>query len=224
MRVAARVLGASGLTFLDYADRPSTDNGHRAPEHDPAQLREDLRTLIGAQAPALVLTHGSTGEYGHPAHRLLHERTVSAVDSIHPPPALYTFSAYHPEGSQHRDINRWDWAHLQLETPRHARAKLRALMCHRTQWTAFAGRQDTVEDYRTALADHVTSRPDETYCCQRTGHSNVSPPVLSTWVEGLELFRQDSRDAFRDELRKYRHKTRISMGEGLLALRQRLGL
>ncbi len=222
MRVAARMLGAEGLTFLDYADLPSTDNGHRSPEHDPAQLTEDLRKLIEAHAPALVITHGSSGEYGHPAHKLLHKRTVAAIDTIHPQPALYTFSAYHPEGPAHRDINRWDWADLQLEAAPHAQAKLRALMCHRTQWTAFAGPQDTVENYRAALAEHVTSRPDETYCCHRTGHSNISPAIFVTWLEDLKLFRHGSKGALRDEVRKYTHKARIGLGEGLLTLRQRL--
>ena len=222
MRAAARVLGASGLTFLDYVDRSSSDNGHRAPEHDPAQLTEDLRTLIEAHAPALVITHGSSGEYGHPAHRLLYERTVSAVDATHPRPALYTFAAYHPQGPEHRDLNRWDWAHLRLDAGSHAGAKARALMCHRTQWTAFVGEQQNDKDYRSALIDHVTSRPDETYCCHRTGHSSVSPAVLSTWGEGIGLFRHDFGDAVRDELRKCRHKARIAVGEGLLALRQRL--
>lgn len=222
MRVAAHVLGANGLMFLDYVDRPSTDDGRQAPKHDPKHLTDALRTLIEAHAPALVLTHGSSGEYGHPAHRLLHERTAEAVDTAHPRPALYTFSAYHPEGPEHRDLNRWDWADLQLETARHARAKVRALMCHRTQWTAFAGRQDAVEDYRDALADHIASRPDETYCCYRTGHRNVSPKVLSMWVEELEPFRHHSMDVLRDEIHKYRHKARIAVGEGLLALRKRL--
>jgi LmbE family N-acetylglucosaminyl deacetylase len=212
MRVAARVLGADGLTFLDYVDFRSTEDGHRAPEHDPVQLAEDLQTLIESHAPALVLTHGSGGEYGHPAHKLLHERTVAAVDATHPEPALYTFSAYHPEGPVHRDINRWDWADLQLEEAPQAQAKLRALTCHRTQWTAFAGPQDTVADYRVALADHVASRPGETYCCHRTGHSSVSPAVLSTWVERAELFRYDFGDAVRDEVWKYRHKARIALG------------
>jgi len=79
-----------------------------------------------------------------------------------------------------------------------------------------------VEDYRSALVDHVASLPAETYCCHRTGHSRVSPAVLSTWAQGLEPIRQHSRDVLRDQMRKYRHKARIAAGEGLLALRQRL--
>jgi LmbE family N-acetylglucosaminyl deacetylase len=112
MRAAARELGADGVSFLDYADRPASEDGHRAPEHDSEQLREDLRALIEFHAPALVLTHGSDGEYGHPAHRLLHERTVAAVDGAHSNPTLYTFAAYHPEGPSNGTINRWDWADL----------------------------------------------------------------------------------------------------------------
>ncbi|WP_103027252.1 hypothetical protein [Salinibacter altiplanensis] len=92
-------------------DPPSTDDGHRAPEYAPTQLREDIRALIESHVPALVLTHGSSGEYGHPAHQLLHQRTAAAVDA----------------------------ADLRLETIPHVRAKVRALTCHRTQWTAFVG-------------------------------------------------------------------------------------
>jgi LmbE family N-acetylglucosaminyl deacetylase len=222
MRASAEVLGAEGLTFLDYEDRPSTGDGHRPPEHDPAQLAADLRALIEAHAPALVLTHGSSGEYHHPAHRLLHEGTAAAIDEMEQRPALYSFSAYHPSGPERGEINRWDWADLQMDAGPRADAKARALQCHRTQWTAFVGPQDTVEDYRAALVDHVASLPAETYCCHRPGHANVSPAVLAKWVEGLEPVRTDSLDALRDETKKYRHKARIAAGEGLLAVRKRL--
>jgi LmbE family N-acetylglucosaminyl deacetylase len=222
MRASAEVLGADGVAFLDYADRPSTDDGHRPPEHDTVQLADDLRALIEAHAPALVLTHGSSGEYGHPAHRLLHERTVAAIDKMEPQPALYSFSAYHPSGPEDGPINRWDWAELRLETVPDDRAKAQALLCHRTQWTAFVGAQDTVDDYHAALVDHVALLPAETYCCHRTGHANVSPAVLSTWAEGLQPVRTHSLDALRDATKKYRHKARIAAGEGLLAVRQRL--
>jgi LmbE family N-acetylglucosaminyl deacetylase len=222
MRASAEVLGAEGLTFLDYEDRPSTDDGHRPPEHDPAQLVADLRALIEAHAPALVLTHGSSGEYHHPAHQLLHEKTAAAVDTTEPQPALYSFSAYHPLGPERGEINRWDWADLRLNAGPRVDAKARALLCHRTQWTAFVEPQDTVDDYRAAVVDHVASLPAETYCCHQMGHSSVSPAVLSTWVEGLEPFRDGLMEAFRDEMKKCRHKARITVGEGLLALRQRL--
>jgi LmbE family N-acetylglucosaminyl deacetylase len=221
MRASAEVLGAEGLTFLDYEDRPA-DDGHRPPEHDPAQLMVDLRALIEAHVPALVLTHGSSGEYHHPAHRLLHEGTAAAVDTTEPRPALYSFSAYHPSGPEDGPINRWDWADLRLDASPYAEAKVQALLCHRTQWTAFVGPQDSVEDYQTALLEHVASLPAETYCCHRTGHSSLSPTILSTWIDGLEAARTHSLEAFRDEVKKYRHKVRIAAGEGLLALRQRL--
>lgn len=222
MRASAEVLGADGVSFLDYADRPSTEDGHRAPEHDPAQLATDLRALIDTYAPALVLTHGSGGEYGHPAHRLVQEGTATAVDTVEVQPALYSFSAYHPSVSGSGPINRWDWADLRLEAVPDSRAKAQALLCHRTQWTAFVGPQDTVDDYHAAVVDHVASLPVETYCCHRTGHANVSPTVLSSWVEGLQPVRSHSLDALRDATKKYRHMARIAAGEGLLALRQHL--
>jgi LmbE family N-acetylglucosaminyl deacetylase len=222
MHAAAEVFGATSLSFLGYVDHPSTDDGHQPPEHEPAQLTDDLRALIEEHAPALVLTHGSGGEYGHPAHRLLHERTKAAVDMMESQPALYSFSAYHPAGPERGPINRWDWADLRLDATPYAEAKVQALLCHRTQWTAFVAPQDTLSDYRTALVDHVASLPAETYCCHRTGHAKTPPTVLSTWGEGLEPVRANTRDALRDAMKKYRHKARIAAGEGLLALRQRL--
>jgi LmbE family N-acetylglucosaminyl deacetylase len=222
MRSSAEVLGANGVTFLDYVDPPSTD-GYGAPEHDRDELVEDIRALIEKRAPALVVTHGSGGEYGHPAHRLVHESTSEAIATgLNPRPALYSFNAYHSTLPELNILNRWDWADLRLDASPYAEAKARALRCHRTQWTAFVGPQNTVEDYRGALVDHVASLPAETYCCHRTGHANVSPAVLSTWVEGLEPVRGHSGETLRDATEKYRHKARIAAGEGVLTLRQHL--
>ena len=221
MRASAEALRADGITFLNYVDPPSTQQGHQAPEHEPAQLTDDIQSLIEAEAPDLVLTHGSGGEYGHPAHRLLHEGTRAAIDTMELQPALYSFSAYHTARSERGPVNRWDWADLRLDVSVDE-VKARALLCHRTQWTAFVGPQDTVEDYRAALVDHVVSLPAETYCCHRTGRPSISPAVFSTWVEELEPLRTHSLEAFRDGVKKHRHKVRIAAGEGLLALRQRL--
>jgi hypothetical protein len=56
----------------------------------------------------------------------------------------------------------------------------------------------------------------------QTGHSRVLPAVPSTWGEGLEPVRAHSMEALRDTTKKYRHKAQIAVGEGLLALCQRL--
>jgi len=222
MRASAEVLGADSLEFLNYVDPPSTD-GHRAPEHDPAQLTEDIRALIEKRAPDLVLTHGSSGEYGHPAHRLVHESTNEAVGTGGAPkPALYSFNAYHSTLPELNILNRWDWGDLKVDSAPSAEAKALVLGCHVTQWTAFVGKRETVTEYKQGIIDHVTSLPAETCCCHRTGRANVSPSILSTWAEGLEPIRQHPRDVLRDQMRKYRHKARIAVGEGLLALRQRL--
>lgn len=220
MQRSAEALGADGVTFLEYVDPPSTQ-GHQAPEHDPAQLMEDIQALIEAEVPDLVLTHGSGGEYGHPAHRLLHERTKAAVDRMSSQPALYSFSAYHPVLPELNIINRWDWAGLRLQARPYAEAKVQALLCHQTQWAAFVGEQETDEDYRAALIDHVESLPDETYCCHRTGRKNVSPTVINSWL-GREPGSSEPRfvNAAQDTIRKYRHLARIAAGEGILALRQ----
>ena len=221
MRASAEALRADGITFLNYVDPPSTQQGHQAPEHEPAQLTDDIQSLIEAEAPDLVLTHGSGGEYGHPAHRQLHERTKAAIDRAAVQPALYSFSAYHPALPELNIVNRWDWAGLRLDAHPYAEAKVRILLCHRTQWTAFVGTQETDEEYQAALTDHVASLPDETYCCHRPGREGISPAVVNSWL-GREPDSSEDRvvDAARDAMRKYKHLARIAMGEGTLALRQ----
>ena len=72
LRCSAQVLGIRTLSFLDYRDRPPTSDGLQAPAHDPVTLQSDIRALIDRHRPEAVLTHGSNGDYGHPAHALLH--------------------------------------------------------------------------------------------------------------------------------------------------------
>ena len=86
-RTAAEAIGAASVQFLGYVDPPPAASGPEQPgngyelfepEHDPVQLKRRLRALIDKRKPAVVITHGSNGEYGHPAHRLLN-RTLRAL-------------------------------------------------------------------------------------------------------------------------------------------------
>src|SRR5687767_13271952 len=89
LRKSAAALGITSLELLGYVD-PLPDGKARAPEVEPDALGRQIASIAERLQAAAILTHGSNGEYGHPAHRLVHE----AVGSLNGEgPVLYTFNA-----------------------------------------------------------------------------------------------------------------------------------
>ena len=79
MRCAVRKLGVRHLDFLDYVDPDVGPNDTLfAPEADFDVLVGQIAEVMRRQRPDAVLTHGSNGEYGHPAHKLAHTATRQA--------------------------------------------------------------------------------------------------------------------------------------------------
>ncbi|MCS6883691.1 MAG: PIG-L family deacetylase, partial [Chloroflexaceae bacterium] len=80
---AVQALGGKSLTFLGYIDPPIGPDGTlSAPEHNPVMLAGQIVNCIQQFRPDVVLTHGSNGEYGHPAHVLMHAMTRAAVAAL----------------------------------------------------------------------------------------------------------------------------------------------
>ena len=82
MACAVDALGGCTLVFLDYTDP------RIGPDDELYPYTENLSLLAGQVAAAIeqhqadaVITHGSNGEYGHPAHVLTHQAALMAVKS-----------------------------------------------------------------------------------------------------------------------------------------------
>ena len=155
MRCAVQSLEGAGVTFLDYIDPLVGENDELHPYTDDfdrlvAQIRKHIQQLN----PAAVITHGSNGEYGHPAHLLTHRASRAAVKLLaDSAPILYTFSAAFPEHPRPRLTNLDDPAHLVLDITPALQPKIDAALCHKTQNALFvrrssirAGRQLTVPE------------------------------------------------------------------------------
>ncbi|HET9228095.1 MAG TPA: PIG-L deacetylase family protein [Thermoanaerobaculia bacterium] len=123
LRASAAALGIATVELMGYVD-PFPDGRARPPEVAPQVL---VREIEKRKTEAL-LTHGSNGEYGHPAHRLIHEaaRLVQGV-------ALYTFNAAAPGISIWGGENVDDPADLVLDVTPWLEAKTRAFAAHATQ-------------------------------------------------------------------------------------------
>ena len=140
LRCAARALGAAGVHFLGYVD-PSVGADGRlfAYTDDLAELSGRLVRLLADLRPVLLLTHGSGGEYGHPAHIVTHRGVLAAHDRLRRQglaPHLYTFSAAIP-GCADLVFNEADPADVVVDVTPWMRAKVAAAECHRTQHALF---------------------------------------------------------------------------------------
>jgi LmbE family N-acetylglucosaminyl deacetylase len=142
MVCAVQALGGRSLTFLDYVD-PLV-----GPDGTLYVYAEDLTFLAGQVAASIrqvgadaLLTHGSNGEYGHPAHVLSHQAARIAVESLgEQAPLLYTAAASFPEHPRPRLSNQDDPADLVLDITPALPEKTRAALCHRTQHALFTRR------------------------------------------------------------------------------------
>lgn len=155
MRCAVQALGGVGVDFLDYIDPLVGENEELHPyTTDFDGLVAKIIKSIQQLRPDVVITHGSNGEYGHPAHKLTHQATRRAIQHLdHKAPILYTFSANFPEHPRPRLVNKDDPAHIVLDVTSVLNFKADAALCHKSQNALFvrrssirAGRQLTVPE------------------------------------------------------------------------------
>jgi LmbE family N-acetylglucosaminyl deacetylase len=143
LRCAVETLGAAGLLLMEYIDPtvgpddqlfPFTDNEDR--------LAEEIAGAVRSTRAQVLLTHGSNGEYGHPAHQLCHRAAQKACETVGDPALLlYTIQGAYPEHPHPRLMNANDPAHLVLDCSIVNDEKTLAALCHRTQHALFVRRR-----------------------------------------------------------------------------------
>ncbi len=140
---AVSSLGASSLTFFDYIDpRVGPDQQLYAYSQDLILLAGQVSATIRQFSIHAVITHGSNGEYGHPAHLLTHQAARLAVESFaQGAPLLYSVAATFPEHPWPRIANPDDPAHMVLDITPALAEKTQAALCHRTQHALFVRRR-----------------------------------------------------------------------------------
>ncbi len=148
LRCAAETLGISSLTLLGYIDPPVGPEARLEPfTADFEELTARIADVIAACQATVVLAHGPDGEYGHPAHRLIHRAVLEAVRKYTPATLVYSVAASVP-GIEDHLWNTSRTAHLALDISPWAAAKIAAMRCHRSQHALFKRRRglERVED------------------------------------------------------------------------------
>ncbi len=142
MRCAVQALDGKRVCFLDYLDPVIGENDALYPySKDLDEVAAKVIAHIQNIQPDVIVTHGSSGEYGHPAHVLTHRAALKAVQMlVDEHPLLYTFNASFPEHPKPRHINKNDQAHLVLDIEPVFQWKVKAAYCHRSQNALFVRR------------------------------------------------------------------------------------
>ena len=98
-RCAAAALGERDVFFLDYIDPNMEIDGEACPiDASLDEFTAAIQTYLERLRPAIVITHGSDGEYGHPQHRFTHQAVREAIRALAPwqPTELVTWMAHVP--------------------------------------------------------------------------------------------------------------------------------
>lgn len=169
LKCAVKVMGGESVDFLDYVDPRVGPNNNLYPyTNDLRGIAIQIKRKIEDLGVDAIITHGSNGEYGHPAHIITHQAAKLAASVYEgDSPHLFTVSAAFPEHPKPRIANRDDPAHLILDVTPVMSTKIEAVHCHRSQHALFvrraskaAGRQLSVADVMVNLESiHRVSPP-----------------------------------------------------------------
>ena len=142
LRCASKELGAKELLFLGYVDPIVGPEDALYPfTQDEERLAQEVAEAVLRVEADVILSHGSNGEYGHPAHTLCHRSTWRALEILGDrAPLFYTPHAIFPDHPHPRMANASDPAHLILDLEQYREQKTAAAFCHRTQNALFVRR------------------------------------------------------------------------------------
>ena len=136
---AGQALGLAQVEFLNYIDPTvGPDNTLYPFTDDETFLTGQVLAMIQRTQAGALISHGSNGEYGHPAHQLCHRAAQAAVKALGASaPLFYTIQAAYAGHPRERLMNAADPAHLVLDCSEVLAEKTAAAVCHVTQHALF---------------------------------------------------------------------------------------
>lgn len=135
LRESAAALGAASVVFLGHVDPLGKEHRTYAPSVRAADLAAQVKALLNELHPSVIITHGSGGEYWHPAHLLVHRAVFLAAAGRLPVLTLHAWQESHTLPGL---LNRDDPADLILDGKNHREQRLAAFRAHRSQHDYFA--------------------------------------------------------------------------------------
>ena len=154
---AVKQLGGKSAETLGYIDpRVGPNVALYAFEADETKLVQQIIDYIEQYKIDTVITHGSNGEYGHPAHRLVHKSALEAVKSLdRSNMQLYTVQAAYTNNPKKHLMNTEDNADLILDVSVVLDKKINAALCHKTQHALFIRRTSKERGYKVSVPEVI---------------------------------------------------------------------
>lgn len=166
MRQSCAALGVDEIVFLDHIDPLAEGYRVYAPDISVEELAEQLRPHFSDCD--LVVTHGSSGEYWHPAHLLVHDAACLVMESNgEDEPGLLTFLARNDDHPIPKLVNKDDEPFLQIDVSEHGEKRLRALESHESQLELFGRFAEG------GPADFIRKTSVETYALKNPGELEI---------------------------------------------------
>lgn len=186
---AVQALGGRSLTFLGYTDPPIGESEELYPFTDDLKLLAgQVATSINQLKPVALITHGSNGEYGHPAHVVSHMAARIAVESLgEESPLLYSVAAMYPDHPKPRLANKDDPADLVIDVAAVMQEKESAALCHRTQHALFVRRASRQANRQLSVAD-VLLHQESLHQVYPSEPADIDDPIrgaLKPWLVDL---------------------------------------
>ncbi len=156
---AVQQLGGKSAETLGYIDpRVGPNVALYAFEADEKILVQQIIDYIERYKIDTVVTHGSNGEYGHPAHQLVHKAAFNAVKKIDKTKVqLYTAQAAYTNNPKKHLMNTNDNADLILDVSVVLNKKINAALCHKTQHALFIRRTSEERGYKVSVPEVIFS-------------------------------------------------------------------
>lgn len=156
---AVQALNGRSLTFLGHHDPLVGKNDElHAFSNDLTFVAGQLVSSIKQFSANIILTHGSNGEYGHPAHQFCYQAALAAAAALKSEGQdiqLYTVAASFPQHPWPRLANQDDPADLVIDIQAVIDEKVKAAMCHQTQHALFVRRASNDAGYQLTVPEVI---------------------------------------------------------------------
>lgn len=147
-RAAAKVLGITDVIYLPYVDPVMDQDGTLYAIDVPLEtFSASITDVLRAMQPDIVITHGASGEYGHPQHIYTHAAVFKALHDLKPwsPSEVYSWGAqpqlpehqFAPDDPNNDMINHDEPADVEIDITPWLTQIDDAYAAHRTQFSGF---------------------------------------------------------------------------------------
>jgi LmbE family N-acetylglucosaminyl deacetylase len=142
LRNAVNLLGGTSLTILNYVDPVVGPENILYPFSDnPKEVLSQLVEVVSEKSINIIISHGSNGEYGHPAHKLVFQIVKKFFKKPEGQILWYTVQAEYSHALKPHLLNHDDPADWVMDTTLVRQQKLLATKAHKTQHALFLRRK-----------------------------------------------------------------------------------